>query len=364
MSDNRHPPEIIIIKRGNEEEEAHHGGAWKIAFADFMTAMMALFLVLWLINAANEETKRAVASYFNPVKLVDRNRSSKGINEQKGGPTSEAGDGVAKPATPESVTTKSLSATAPHDVDQRTNTAEEAAFFAAPLDAIDVIKDVGVRLDPEMYSSGEDKPASSADIFSDPFMPLKPDKSVDHKVTEAPSHAAPDGASGQKDQQDVSDQQKQQAAVDAIKGAIHDALESETAAARQLEASIEVKATDKGILISVSDTLKNPMFEVGSAVPSPSMVLAVEAISKTLAERAGGIHILGHTDGRQFQNEPDGNWRLSTQRARATYYILLHGGLPDARIQEITGRADRQLQNMKDPLSGENRRIEILLGSK
>jgi flagellar motor protein MotB len=69
--------EIIIIKRSGEGEHGHHGGAWKIAFADFMTAMMALFLVLWLINAANEETKKAVASYFNPVKLVERNRSER-----------------------------------------------------------------------------------------------------------------------------------------------------------------------------------------------------------------------------------------------------------------------------------------------
>lgn len=76
--------EFIIIKRGHYEEEGHHGGAWKIAFADFMTAMMALFLVLWLINAANEETKRAVASYFNPVKLVERNRSVKGMEDSDG----------------------------------------------------------------------------------------------------------------------------------------------------------------------------------------------------------------------------------------------------------------------------------------
>lgn len=78
--------EIIIIKRGGGHDDGHHGGAWKIAFADFMTAMMALFLVLWLVNAANEETKKSVASYFNPVKLVDRNRSTKGLDDASGGP--------------------------------------------------------------------------------------------------------------------------------------------------------------------------------------------------------------------------------------------------------------------------------------
>lgn len=73
--------EIIIIKRHAAHHEGHHGGAWKIAYADFMTAMMAFFLVMWLINAANEETKAAVASYFNPVQLADEKPSEKGLKE-------------------------------------------------------------------------------------------------------------------------------------------------------------------------------------------------------------------------------------------------------------------------------------------
>ena len=68
-----HPHEIIIVRHAHgDHDEAHHGGVWKIAFADFMTAMMCFFLVTWLISAANEQTKAAVASYFNPVKLIDR----------------------------------------------------------------------------------------------------------------------------------------------------------------------------------------------------------------------------------------------------------------------------------------------------
>lgn len=75
-------PEIIIVRRGGDgEEDGHHGGVWKIAFADFMTAMMCFFLVMWLINAANEETRVALASYFNPVKLMDRSTSAKGVEE-------------------------------------------------------------------------------------------------------------------------------------------------------------------------------------------------------------------------------------------------------------------------------------------
>jgi chemotaxis protein MotB len=83
--------EIMIIRRRlGADLDAVKGGVWKIAFADFMTAMMCFFLVMWLINAANEETKQAVASYFNPVRLANLN--TKGLNDPKvvdPGPSSE-----------------------------------------------------------------------------------------------------------------------------------------------------------------------------------------------------------------------------------------------------------------------------------
>src|SRR5471032_1007238 len=58
------PPKIIIIKKKKGGHAGHHGGAWKVAYADFVTAMMALFIVLWLLNA-DPEVKKAVALYFN-----------------------------------------------------------------------------------------------------------------------------------------------------------------------------------------------------------------------------------------------------------------------------------------------------------
>ena len=55
---------IIVIKRPRKAAHGHHGGAWKVAYADFVTAMMALFIVLWLMGA-DEETRKIVASFFN-----------------------------------------------------------------------------------------------------------------------------------------------------------------------------------------------------------------------------------------------------------------------------------------------------------
>ena len=57
------PAPIIIIVKKNKGHEAHHGGAWKVAYADFVTAMMALFIVLWLLSAS-EKVQKAVGGYF------------------------------------------------------------------------------------------------------------------------------------------------------------------------------------------------------------------------------------------------------------------------------------------------------------
>jgi len=57
----------VIFKTVKVKEEGAHGGAWKIAYADFVTAMMAFFLLLWLLNATSEEVKEGLANYFQPT---------------------------------------------------------------------------------------------------------------------------------------------------------------------------------------------------------------------------------------------------------------------------------------------------------
>jgi len=59
---------ITIIKKKKIVAGGHHGGAWKVAYADFVTAMMSLFIVLWLLSSSNEQVKKSVAGYFNDPK--------------------------------------------------------------------------------------------------------------------------------------------------------------------------------------------------------------------------------------------------------------------------------------------------------
>ena len=70
-------PPIIIKKVKGGGEQAHHGGAWKVAYADFVTAMMAFFLLLWLLSATTDEQKLGISNYFSP-EAVSAGRSGAG----------------------------------------------------------------------------------------------------------------------------------------------------------------------------------------------------------------------------------------------------------------------------------------------
>src|SRR6202021_267790 len=75
MADQR--PIIVIKKKGGHA--GHHGGAWKVAYADFVTAMMAFFLLMWLINTTTPEQKRGIADYFAPQSISQTVSGSGGV---------------------------------------------------------------------------------------------------------------------------------------------------------------------------------------------------------------------------------------------------------------------------------------------
>jgi len=164
--------EIIIVRRGSEDEdEGHHGGVWKIAFADFMTAMMCFFLVMWLINAANEETRVALASYFNPVKLIDRNTSRKGLEDLGETPT--------KPGDAETPDETSDPALFPHSANL-TDTREysDEYFFSAPYAVLAEIaaqtgtnQNISVKGEGGEQIAGPSSGASGGEAYRDPFAP-------------------------------------------------------------------------------------------------------------------------------------------------------------------------------------------------
>jgi chemotaxis protein MotB len=77
-------PAPIIVKKVTVVAGGHHGGAWKVAYADFVTAMMAFFLLLWLLGATTEKQRKGLADYFTPT-LVKLRQESAGSNGLLGG---------------------------------------------------------------------------------------------------------------------------------------------------------------------------------------------------------------------------------------------------------------------------------------
>jgi len=87
MSDDSQQP--IVVKRIKKTAGGHHGGAWKIAYADFMTAMMAFFLLMWLLGSTAKGDLKGIADYFStPLKVAMSGGSGSGDSSSivQGGP--------------------------------------------------------------------------------------------------------------------------------------------------------------------------------------------------------------------------------------------------------------------------------------
>ncbi|MHA6347672.1 flagellar motor protein MotB [Roseivivax sp. CAU 1761] len=76
---------VIIKRKKVVGGGGHHGGAWKVAYADFVTAMMAFFMLMWLLNATTEKQRKGLADYFSPT--ISISRTSGGGSEMLAGPT-------------------------------------------------------------------------------------------------------------------------------------------------------------------------------------------------------------------------------------------------------------------------------------
>lgn len=160
-----HHGEIIVVHRHGDHEDGHHGGAWKIAFADFMTAMMAFFLVMWLINSTDDQTLSQVATYFSPIKLNDREAIDRGIHDNKNG-----GAGNEKEKTEEKKKKEGKSHVEPlHDPGERRFPEEE--LFSDPYDKLAKLAMQATRNPPRPGGGLKKEGHAGGDAFRDPFDP-------------------------------------------------------------------------------------------------------------------------------------------------------------------------------------------------
>src|SRR3954447_1875071 len=199
--------ELVIIRRRSAfAEEEHHSGVWKIAYADFMTAMMAFFLVMWLLNALNQDQKQVVASYFNPIKLAENAPAPKGLKDlpKKEPTTLEGQDGRRQPAGPNEER-RGDSPTA-----EKSASYEEKILFRDPYATLSEIANSANQAAGQRragaLTSAEEEGLKGGDAYRDPFDPgywkLAPqapndaDRIIEPKPELKPNASARDTASG------------------------------------------------------------------------------------------------------------------------------------------------------------------------
>jgi chemotaxis protein MotB len=402
---------IILRRSAGRPTDQIKTGVWKIAHADFMTAMMALFLVLWLVNSTNRETRQTVAQYFNPIRLSDTTSDRKGVRNPQDAEPGEVdstsrhdGDqvGAAKTGSDRrpSATLKDprqgkaafedpyavlaeVAAAKPEPGSDRASTLTLGATGKPGMNGGEAMRD---PFDPNFWRQipQTDRPerqqAFAGDAAPAPAATSEPapkPQSTAEPTTTAPASTAvtdtppvmavtvPATAPAMSPRPGLA-----VAATTAVASRADEAMASAIASAiakggpqRADQPQVDVKKTDEGVLISLTDNANFGMFGIGSAEPHPQTVAAMQRVAAVLKEREGAIVIRGHTDARPFRDGRSDNWRLSTSRAHTAQDLLVQGGISAARIEHIEGHASRR-PRAGDPNAAENRRIEILIREK
>lgn len=301
-------PIIVIKKKGGHG--GHHGGAWKIAYADFVTAMMAFFMVMWLINSASERTKQAIASYFRRPGL---------FVSGSGTPLEIGGAGFLEDGQP-------------------------PAKFIGESDNEGEIKEPVKRKDdqtgPILAGDIDIKIAKLKEL-------IKQITKTDEKTAGELLNKAAGLGEQEAEMEDVAEMIRQQITT--------------SPELKELLGTVDVKVDADGLNIEIMDTDKSSMFALGSPRIQPEAEEAFTKISKILATVPNTIDIVGHTDAKPFASRTGSysNWELSTDRANAARKLLESQGIAPERIRGIVGKADTELKEEKDPFSAANRRITL-----
>ncbi len=297
--------DVIIIKRSKKGgHDAHHGGAWKVAYADFVTAMMAFFLLLWLLNATTEAQKQGIADYFSPTSL---SLSSGGAGGMLGGQTISS----------------------PGAMTDRT-----------------AVPSVSLELKP---TSG----ATAGDADEEGGVNNK-DKSAEQALAEA-EMALKKLAQQQREAEN--------AQFDETAKEIRQAIQK-TPDLKGLEKHLLIDQTPEGLRIQVIDRKGRPMYKSGSTTMLPRTKKLVSKIAVAIKALPNKVKVAGHTDSTPFTSRKKkgyGNWELSGERAQESRRVLVEAGLNPDRIAAVEGRAARDPLLPDDTKSPRNRRISILL---
>jgi chemotaxis protein MotB len=311
----------IIIKRVKKGgHDGHHGGAWKVAYADFVTAMMAFFLLLWLLNVTTDVQKRGIADYFDPAIALK--------TAQSGADGILGGRVIGEPGA------MMVSASAPS--------------LSLPIPAL---------RQPEDGDEGNDDGARgrTEGDRKDP----KAEKLEDLERLRAEAKRDPAKLNDPEFQKKLASLEERQfaAAEFALRQAIEDVPDL-----RNLAENLLIDRTPEGLRIQLVDQEKTAMFALGSTEMQQGARKLMAQVARVVQRLPNKISVSGHTDAQPYARAGNyGNWELSTDRANASRRELLAQGLAADRIAKVVGMADRDPLFAAEPLSPKNRRISIVL---
>ncbi len=316
----RDPKTTTIIRREEIVEAGHHGGAWKVAYADFVTAMMAFFLLMWLLNATTEAQRRGLADYFSPSASVSVQRSGTGRPLAGQSPFMD-GEAISDRGT-----VAVMNANAP-PVDQEDDGSDTLATHTTHAEL------VGGAAQGEAAGMGNGQGRPGQGGAADQAAQLRAAEQARKQEQASFAHAA---------------------------AAMRKAIETDPDLA-PIARQLSIDLTPEGLRVQIHDSEGLPMFATGSPEPNDR----ARAVLRRLAPMLMGLHepvaIAGYTDSAPYAGPGRTNWDLSADRANATRRVLTEAGLPDSRVRDVTGHGDRDPLVPGTPLAAANRRIAILL---
>ena len=337
MSGRKRDKATVIIRRNEVVEGGHHGGAWKVAYADFVTAMMAFFLLMWLLNATTQEQKRGLADYFSPTSHLATAPSGSGAPLGGKTPNSEGTMTSDRGAV-------ELTRTQPYPVTDEDDTGDMPADQPPS-------KVPGTAPRPSASDGGANGGTAASGNAS-----AGTASSGNASAGRKPNDANPTRESDKQIDNERSERREFEHAATQIRDAV-----SADPALSELAKQLAIDITPDGLRIQLLDADRTPMFNTGSSLLNDRARAVLAKIAPVLLKMPESITIAGHTDSAQYRGNDKTNWDLSADRANATRRLLVDAGLPETRVRSVTGNADRDPLIATDPMAAANRRIAIVL---
>jgi chemotaxis protein MotB len=326
----------VIIRRDHAGggDAAHHGGAWKVAYADFVTAMMAFFLLMWLINATTEQQRKGLADYFSDQNVTGRQFSGSG---QPFGGQTPSDDGAMLSDRGAMQVIQGTSPTPPDTEDDRNR--PYASPGTSAVDHGDTAQDGD--------GSGRTGPGHTGQATPRADQPSA-DKAADRAADAAAQAAAAQAAAAETKALEQAAQQ------------LRDAVRADPTLAAVAD-QLKIEVTPDGLRVQLEDADRRPMFASGSSVLSDRAHALLQKVASVLVKMPEDVSISGHTDAAPYPGPDRTNWELSSDRANATRRLLTDQGVAAGRFRSVVGHADREPLVADDPLAPANRRIAILV---